>query len=38
MIHCKVCKQALAPTDGEDVLKYFLISWATAKRQASEKK
>jgi hypothetical protein len=34
MIHCKVCKQPLAPTDGEDVLKYFLISRGTAKRQA----
>ena len=34
MIHCKVCKQPLTPTDGEDVLKYFLISRAKAKRQA----
>jgi len=34
MIHCKVCKQPLTATDGEDVLKYFLISRAKAKRQA----
>src|SRR5262245_4065831 len=25
-LHCKVCKQPLAATEGEDVLKYFLIS------------
>jgi hypothetical protein len=25
-LHCKVCKQPLAASDGEDVLKYFLIS------------
>src|SRR6516164_1799523 len=24
-LHCKVCKQPLAATDGEDILKYFLI-------------
>ena len=25
-LHCKVCKQPIAASDGEDVLKYFLIS------------
>ena len=25
-LHCKVCKQPLAASDGEDILKYFLIS------------
>ena len=25
-LHCKVCKQPPAATDGEDILKYFLIS------------
>jgi len=34
VIHCKVRKQPLAPTDGEYLLKYFLISRAEAKRQA----
>ena len=24
-LHCKVCKQPLVATDGEDILKYFLI-------------
>jgi len=24
-LHCKVCKQPLAASDGEDILKYFLI-------------
>src|SRR5262245_65629659 len=28
LIHCKVCKQPLAPTDGEYVLKYFLVDRA----------
>jgi hypothetical protein len=27
-IHCKVCKEPLAPTDGEYVLKYFLVGKA----------
>jgi hypothetical protein len=26
LLYCKVCKQPLAATDGEDVLKYFLVS------------
>src|SRR5262245_43752474 len=26
LIHCKVCKRSLAPTDREYILKYFLIS------------
>jgi hypothetical protein len=26
LIHCKVCKWSLAPTDKEYILKYFLIS------------
>ena len=25
LIHCRVCKEPLAPTDGEYVLKYFLV-------------
>ena len=24
-LHCKVCKQPLAATDGEEILKYFLV-------------
>jgi hypothetical protein len=31
-LHCKVCKQPLAATDGEDVLKYFLISRPKARQ------
>jgi len=34
LLHCKICKQPLAPTDGEDILKYFLISWPARKSQA----
>jgi transcription elongation factor Elf1 len=34
LIHCKVCQQPLAPTQGEFVLKYFLVHRAKAKRQA----
>jgi len=26
LIHCKVCKRSLTPTDKEYILKYFLIS------------
>jgi hypothetical protein len=26
LLHCKVCREPLAATDGEDILKYFLIS------------
>jgi predicted Zn finger-like uncharacterized protein len=25
-VHCTVCRHSLAPRDGEDVLKYFLIT------------
>ena len=25
MLHCKVCKEPLASTDGEYALKYFLV-------------
>jgi hypothetical protein len=32
LIHCKVCKQPLAPIHGEYVLKYFLVRRAKAKR------
>ena len=28
LIHCRVCKEPFAPTDGEDVLKYFLVDKA----------
>jgi hypothetical protein len=28
VIHCKVCNEPLAPTDGEFVLKYFLVGRA----------
>ena len=28
VIHCKVCKEPLPPTDGEHVLKYFLVDRA----------
>jgi hypothetical protein len=28
-IHCRVCKEALAPTEGEYALKYFLVDRAT---------
>jgi hypothetical protein len=31
-LHCKVCKQPLAATDGEDILKYFLIRRPKATR------
>jgi hypothetical protein len=26
LVHCFVCKKPLAATDGENVLKYFLVS------------
>ena len=29
VIHCRVCKETLVPTDGEYVLKYFLVDKAT---------
>ena len=31
LIHCRVCKEPLAPTDGEYVLKYFLVDNAARK-------
>ena len=34
LLHCKVCKQPLAATDGENILKYFLISRPVRKSQA----
>jgi predicted Zn finger-like uncharacterized protein len=32
---CKVCGHSLAPREGEDVLKYFLITGSKARRPAS---
>jgi len=26
MLQCLVCEQSLEPTDGDDILKYFLVS------------
>jgi hypothetical protein len=26
LVHCRVCKESLAPTDGEYALKYFLVN------------
>src|SRR5262249_4112925 len=33
LIHCKVCKRSLAPTDREYILKYFLIRQKQAAKQ-----
>jgi hypothetical protein len=33
-ISCKVCTQPLAATDGDDILKYFLVSKARAPEPA----
>ena len=33
LIHCKVCKRSLAPTDREYILKYFLVN----RKQAAKK-
>ena len=33
LIHCKVCKRSLAPTDREYILKYFLINRKQAEKQ-----
>jgi ribosomal protein L37AE/L43A len=33
LLHCKVCKQPLAATNGEDILKYFLIKRPRARRR-----
>ena len=32
LIHCRVCKEPFAPTDGEYVLKYFLVDKAKKQR------
>jgi hypothetical protein len=29
LIHCRVCKERLTPTDGEYALKYFLVEATT---------
>jgi hypothetical protein len=34
-VHCKVCGHSLAPRDGEDVLKYFLVSGSKPRSPAS---
>ena len=26
MLQCMMCEQSLAPTEGDDILKYFLVS------------
>jgi len=31
LIHCRVCKEPFAPTDGEYVLKYFLVDKAKSR-------
>jgi predicted Zn finger-like uncharacterized protein len=31
-VHCKVCRHSLGPRDGEDVLKYFLVSESKVRR------
>src|SRR5262249_49736849 len=33
LIHCRVCKRSLAPTDREYILKYFLIGRKRAGKQ-----
>jgi transcription elongation factor Elf1 len=33
LVHCKVCKEPLAATDGEDILKYFLTARPRAVRR-----
>src|SRR5215472_1190476 len=35
LIHCRVCKEPFAPTDGEYVLKYFLVDKTTTPRKTS---
>jgi len=35
-LHCKVCKQPLAAMDGENILKYFLISRPKARRSQAQ--
>ena len=34
-VHCKVCNHELAPTDGENILKYFLVSKRRRSRSAA---
>jgi NAD-dependent SIR2 family protein deacetylase len=34
VIHCRVCKRALSPRDGEYILKYFLVGRARAAKVA----
>ena len=33
-LHCKICNQELASTDGENILKYFLVSRRRRSRPA----
>ena len=35
LLYCKVCKQPLAATDGEDILKYFLMGRPPRKSKAA---
>jgi len=35
LIHCRVCKEPFTPTDGEYVLKYFLVDKTTTPRKTS---
>ena len=35
-LHCKVCKQPLAAIDGENILKYFLISRPKARQSQAQ--
>src|SRR5215468_5828764 len=35
-LHCKVCKQPLAAMDGENILKYFLISRPKARQSQAQ--
>ena len=34
-LQCTVCQQQLAPTDGDDILKYFLVSRSSAKKSGN---
>ena len=34
-LHCKICNQEFAPTDGENILKYFLVGRRRRSRPAS---
>ena len=35
VLHCKVCQHPLASTEGEAILKYFLVSRPRRERQTS---